>query len=505
MPPCSAGDALQVALIGNPNTGKSTLFSALVGIHQRVGNYPGVTVEKRIGACELAGRHFSFIDLPGLYSLSPRSRDELVAVEVLLGRFRDTSPVDAVLCIVDASNLERNLYLVSQVLELRLPTIVVLNMLDVAENHGIEIDPEWLAERLGVPVIPTQANRGIGMADLREALGRIDLARRATSPACFPAEFDGETARLGALLAAGRDAAIPEWLAQRILLDSTGIVQAVVLPSPPPDFQQELGAARARLAQAGCPIPRIETLARYDWVHRVLDGVLSQPQQHAPTVSDRVDRVLTHRLGGTIIFVLIVVMLFQAVFVWAEPFMSAIGDGVQGLGAWLGTRLAEGTLRSLLVDGVLGGVGAVLAFLPQILVLFLFLGILEDCGYLARAAYLMDGLMVRVGLSGTSFPPLLSSFACAVPGIMATRVIENPRDRLATILVAPLMTCSARLPIFALLIAAFIPHRTYLGGLLNLQGLTLASLFLLGIAAAVVVARLLKKTLLRGDAPPFLM
>jgi ferrous iron transport protein B len=505
MPPRSAGDALQVALIGNPNTGKSTLFSALVGIHQRVGNYPGVTVEKRIGACEIAGRGFSFIDLPGLYSLSPRSRDELVAVEVLLGHFRDTSPVDAILCIVDASNLERNLYLVSQVLELRLPTIVVLNMLDVAEKHGTEVDPERLAERLGLPVISTQANRGIGLGELREALGQIDVAQRPASPDCFPAEFDEETVRLGSLLAVDRETAIPGWLTQRILLDTTGIVQDAVLPSPPPRFREELAAARQRLAQAGCPVPRIETLARYDWARDVLDGVVTQSRQRAPTVSDRVDRVLTHRVGGMIIFVLVVVMLFQAVFVWAEPFMSAIGDGSQLLGHWLETRLAEGTLQSLLIDGVLGGVGAVLAFLPQILVLFLFLGVLEDCGYLARAAYLMDGLMVRVGLSGKSFLPLLSSFACAVPGIMATRVIENPRDRLTTILVAPLITCSARLPVFALLIAAFIPQHKFFGGLLNLQGLTLASLYLLGIVAAVVVARLLKKTILRGDAPPFLM
>jgi len=531
-PPC--GDSLQVALIGNPNTGKSTLFSALVGIHQRVGNYPGVTVEKRTGECDLAGRRFNFIDLPGLYSLSPRSRDELVAVEVLLGRFRDTPPVDAILSIVDASNLERNLYLVSQLLELRLPTIVVLNMLDVAEGHGVAIDAKRLEARLGVPVVPMQANRGVGLAELREALGRIDRASRPAPPDCFPSEFHREVARLTAILSQPeasrpkeepsrrgrrglfgrhrhrhgwrrRGQAIPKWLAQRMLLDPGGLVQAAVFPLPMPDLDGELKAARARLGGAGCPIPGIETAARYEWARRVLDGVATQPPVRPATASDRVDRVLTHRLWGTAIFGLLVVMLFQAVFVWAEPLVDFLGAGVKGVGSWITGWMAEGALRSLLVDGVLGGVGTVLAFLPQILVLFLFLAVLEDCGYLARAAYLMDGPMARVGLSGKAFLPLLSSFACAVPGIMATRVIENPRDRLTTILVAPLMTCSARLPIFALLIAAFIPQHSYLGGLLNLQGLTLVAFYFLGVIVAVLVARVLKKTLLRGDAPPFLM
>lgn len=532
--PPSRSDPLQVALLGNPNTGKSTVFSVLVGVHQRVGNYPGVTVEKRTGDCEWGGRRFSLVDLPGLYSLSPRSRDELVAVEVLLGRFRETPPVDAILCIVDASNLERNLYLVGQVLELRLPTIVALNMLDVAEGSGVAIDVKGLERRLGVPVVPMQANRGVGLTELRETLARIDSGCRPASPGCFPVEFDREVTRLMSLLSRPepaspheesarpgrggfgarrrhrhgwrrREHSIPEWLAQRVLLDTGGLVQTAVFPRPVPGLDRELQDARERLGEAGCPIPNIETAARYDWVRRMLDGVAVQPSEQRTTASDRVDRVLTHPLWGALLFVLIVVMLFQAVFVWAEPLVDVIGAGVRGVGSWLTAHMAEGALRGLLVDGVLGGVGAVLAFLPQILVLFLFLAVLEDCGYLARAAYLMDGLMVRVGLSGKSFLPLLSSFACAVPGIMATRVIENHRDRLTTILVAPLMTCSARLPVFALLIAAFVPRQAYLGGLLNLQGLTLVALYFLGVVAAVAVARILKKTVLRGDAPPFLM
>jgi ferrous iron transport protein B len=530
MAACCERSPLQIALIGNPNTGKSTLFSALAGTHQRVGNYPGVTVEKRTGQCEIEGRRFTLIDLPGLYSLSPRSRDELVAVEVLMGRFRDTAPVDAILSIVDASNLERNLYLLSQVLELRLPTVVALNMVDVAEDHGVQLDVKQLEQRLGVPVVSIQANRGIGLEELRQALGRISAEHRSSPPNCLPAAFRGEVSLLATTLAnsgeaplgppalAGRAEAsvaaesrlasrpsIPDWVVERMLLDTKGLVQRLALPQSKLEFERGLKAARKRLAEAGCAVPGIETKARYDWVRGVLDGVCVQPFEHRTTASDRLDRVLTHRVWGSLVFVLVVVAIFQAVFVLAEPFMNDITWGVRMLGQWVERGMAEGALRSLVVDGILGGVGMVLAFLPQILVLFVFLAVLEDCGYMARAAYLMDGLMVRVGLSGKSFIPLLSSFACAVPGIMATRVIENHRDRLTTILVAPLMTCSARLPIFALLVAAFIPHQSYLGGMLNLQGLTLVAMYFLGVVVAVIVARLLKVTILRGDAPPFLM
>ncbi len=539
MASAAADHALHIALIGNPNTGKSTLFSALVGIHQRVGNYPGVTVEKRTGLCEIGGRLFSFTDLPGLYSLSPRSLDELVAVEVLLGRIRGTAPVDAILYIADASNLERNLYLLSQILELRLPTIVVLNMFDVAQQHGYHIDIQALSRQLGVPVYPTQGNRGIGLTELRDAIHGIAQLARPDPPHVLPDIFHSEAALLTSTLSAQQLAPVgperspfgfwshfpgrrrhrfrggedgwkrrrdlPHWVIERILLDTSGMLRSAVLPGPNPAFDEALTAARQRLEKAGCPIPGIETQARYAWIRKQLDGVVTQPEKRTPTVSDSVDRILTHPVWGAIVFVIVAVIIFQAVFVWAEPLMQAIGGSVELLVSVVEARLAEGALRSLLVDGVLGGVGSVLAFLPQILVLFLFLGVLEDCGYLARAAYLMDGLMVRVGLSGKSFLPLLSSFACAVPGIMATRVIENPRDRLTTILVAPLMTCSARLPVFTLMIAAFIPRRTYLGGLVNLPGITLASLYFLGIAVAVLVARLFKKTLLRGDAPPFLM
>jgi ferrous iron transport protein B len=517
-----------VALIGNPNTGKSTLFSDLVGVRQQVGNYPGVTVEKKTGRLDFAGRSFEIIDLPGLYSLAPRSRDEMVAVDLLVGRRRDVPPIDAVLCIVDASNLQRNLYLVSQVLEVGLPTVVAVNMLDVAEGHGIKLDLAKLERHLGVPVTPVQANRSIGLAEVKTLLARaVRKEKRSTDgaqasqtsdaatpaveilrpdPPEFPPAFEKEVDKLEAELAApAKKHAVPRWLLRRLLLDVNGYLQQAILHDRPGDRAAWLEASRARLTSAGCPIPTVETDIRYDWARRVLDGVLIEPKRYKTTATDRIDRVLTHRFWGMAVFVLVMLAVFQSVFVGARPAMEWIQVATAAIGGWVESSMAAGALRSLLVDGVIGGVGGVLVFLPQILVLFAFLAVLEDCGYMARSAYLMDRVMARIGLSGKSFIPLLSSFACAVPGIMATRVIENERDRLTTILVAPLLTCSARLPVYAMLIAAFIPSQAYFGGLLNLQGLTLAGLYLLGILMAVLFALLFKRTLLRGQRPPFVM
>ncbi len=540
-----------VALIGNPNTGKSTLFSGLVGVHQHVGNYPGVTVEKKTGQIELDGRRVEIVDLPGLYSLAARARDEMVVVDLLLGRRKEVAAVNAVVCIVDAGNLERNLYLVSQVLELGLPTVLAVNMLDVAESRGIRIDLDRLERRLGIPVVPIQANRRIGLPKLRAALAGViqqrggegergrqgdretgrqgdKLAQQilvAESP-CLPVSpspclcppsrrsplpdaFQAEAATLDAELA-GR---LPRWLVRRLLLDSGGYLQTL-LDDADGHWASRIAAARTRLAAAGCPTPAVETSARYRWAREILDGVVTQPSRHKTTASDRIDRVLTHRVWGTLVFAVVMLVIFQSVFVWARPAMEWMQAVTAAAGDWVSARMAEGALRSLLVDGVIGGAGAVLAFLPQILILFAFLAVLEDCGYMARTAYLMDRLMVRVGLSGKSFIPLLSSFACAVPGVMATRVIENERDRLTTMLVAPLLTCSARLPVYALLIAAIIPDYRYLiiktrlfgdVGLLTLQGLTLAGLYVLGIVAAVVAALVFKRTILRGQTPPFMM
>ncbi len=523
-----------VALVGNPNTGKSTLFSALAGLHQHVGNYPGVTVEKKTGSMDFAQKRYELIDLPGLYSLAPRSSDEMVAVDLLLGRREDSPPIDAIICIVDAANLARNLYLVSQVLELGKPTLLAVNMLDVAKARSVALDLPRLQRQLGVPVIGMQAHRRIGVADLKIALAQAMAAPPRPCETVFPLVFEDETSRLqekcDSIPAADESRAqMPAFLARRLLLDANGYLErtlSVVLDIDlaaylqaarrnrrrrrrrahgETDLTAYLQAARQRLAAAECNVPAVEISARYDWIHRVIDGVIAEPSRYHHTYSDRIDRVLTHRVIGMLIFALAMLVIFQTVFVWARPAMEIIQKATNSLGTWVELLVADGPLRSLLLNGILSGVGAVLAFLPQILVLFLFIGILEDCGYMARAAFLMDRPMARIGLSGRSFIPMLSSFACTVPGIMAARVIENEHDRLATILVSPLLTCSARLPIFALLIAAFIPDRYYLGGLLNLQGLTLTGLYALGIVTAVTAALVLKRTLLSSPSPPFVL
>jgi ferrous iron transport protein B len=512
-----------VALVGNPNTGKSTLFSALVGVHQHVGNYPGVTVEKKVGSMSLDGRRVDVVDLPGLYSLAAWSRDEMVVVDLLLGRRSNEAPIAAVVCLIDAGNLDRGLYVVSQVLELGLPTVLAINMLDVAESRGIRVDLGRLQRQLDIPIVAIQANRRVGLPELKAAI--IDLLADAdavgatavgASPASprrnetpLPEAFEKEATALEMELADARShdpaALLPRCLVRRLLLDTGGHLRKTLLDDVDGRWATRIEAARARLAAVGCPVPAVETTARYEWARRVLDGVITQPSRHKTTTSDRIDRVLTHRVWGTLVFAAVMLVVFQAVFAWSRPATESILVVSSAFGNWVSSHIAEGVFRSLLVTGVISGAGSIIAFLPQILVLFAFIAVLEDCGYMARTAYLMDRLMARVGLSGKSFIPLLSSFACAVPGVMAARVIENERDRLTTILVAPLLTCSARLPVYALLIAAVIPQRHYLGGMLSLQGLTFAALYVLGIVAAVVVALLLKRTILRGQTPPFLM
>ncbi|MFO0891894.1 MAG: ferrous iron transport protein B [Isosphaeraceae bacterium] len=499
-----------VALIGNPNTGKSTLFGAISGVRQRVGNYPGVTVEKSVGEFRHDGRRWSLIDLPGTYSLAPRSPDEMVAVDVLLGRTPEVPPPDLILCVVAADNLERNLYLVSQVLELGRPIVIALTMLDVADDQGTTVDVPLLSARLGIPVVPVQAHRGLGMDELKAALS---IALRQSAPAMespFPQPFCEEVSRLEAVLEGPGPTAepLPRYLVERLLLDTSGYVRERLLRDgriADERFDRELQDARARLAQRNCTVPEVETLARYAWASRTSDGVVSHPAEHRVTTEDRLDAVLTHRVWGLVILAIIMLLMFNAVFAWAKLPMDGIEAVIGWFSAGLERSLPEGPLRSLLIDGIIGGIGAVIVFLPQIFILFLILSSLEECGYLARAAYLMDRAMARLGLSGKSFIPLLSSFACAIPGVMATRVIEDRRDRLVTILIAPLMSCSARLPVYTLMIAAFIPERAVLGGLIGLQGLTLFSMYLVGILVAAAVAWILKRTLLRGATPTFLM
>ncbi len=419
MSAAASSSALRIALVGNPNCGKTALFNRLTGSRQKVANYAGVTVERKEGYfVSPGGRQVRILDLPGAYSLHAASLDEAITRDVCLGQRAGEARPDLLVSVVDATNLRLHLRFVLELRELGLPMVVVLNMSDAAERRGIQIDRDKLSAALGVPVVSTVAVRRDGAASLVSLL----------------------------------DAALP-------------------------------------------PAPRAGTASGPDFdvhaeVNRLLSAAVSMPARTA-ALDDRIDRIVLHPVFGLLLLAVLLFLMFQAVFSWAEPLMDGIEGGVHWAGEMLGAWLPDGMLKSLLVDGLVAGLGSVVVFLPQILILFLFILTLEESGYLPRAAFLLDRLMMGAGLSGRSFIPLLSSFACAIPGIMATRTIQDPRDRLTTILVAPLMTCSARLPVYALLIGAFIPERTVMG-LFNLQGLVLFALYVAGIVSALVVAYALK-------------
>ena len=500
---------ISVAILGNPNTGKSTLFNALSGLRQRVGNYPGVTVEKKTGTLHDALGRVELIDLPGTYSLAPRSPDEMLAVDVLLGTHFSTGGNEprpqVLLSVVDASNLERNLFLTTQLMDVGLPVVIALTMVDLAEAKGQVVNATKLSDRLGVPVIAVNALKRTGLKELIQALR--DVTQDETSrpaPVRFPPVFADEAQGIGEFLRVHvPQAAVQlhlEFLVRRLLIDVGGITEAKVIAIAGPDLRQQLKTARSRLDSAGCPVPAIEAKTRYAWIREKAGGCVERTPKMGKDWTARLDAVLTHRVWGLIIFLTLMFIVFQSIFTWARPLMDAIDAGKTWLGNIVVDHMSPGPLRSLLTKGMLEGVGGVLIFLPQIIILFFFIAILEDCGYMARAAYLMDKVMARCGLSGKSFIPLLSSFACAIPGIMAARVIEDRRDRLATILVAPLMSCAARLPVYLLLAGAF------LGGFgWWVPGLAIFGMYLLGLIVAPLVAGTLKRTLLRGDTPVFIL
>lgn len=487
-----------VLLVGNPNSGKSTLFNALSGLRQKIGNYPGVTVEKKVGTVSIGDATIELVDLPGTYSLAARSPDELLTTQLLLGQQPGEPRPDLIINIVDASNLERHLYLTSQLLDLGVPVIIALNMIDHAEHAGIRIDAVTLAERLGVRVMPIQANAGVGLAVLRSALAQELAQPRRHVP--FPETFETEVAALGDKIATPSRGEGRQFLARRLLIDVDGAIEKQLLSSGGVDLRLAVDAARARLAAASLAVPRMEARIRYAWIRERLTGCVVHTPTKRPDWTARIDAVLTHRVWGLIVFLSVMFVVFQSIFIWARPLMDLIGEGKGLLAGWVEGQLAPGPLRSLLVKGVLEGVGGIVIFLPQIMILFAFIAVLEDCGYMARAAFLMDKLMARCGLSGKSFIPLLSSFACAIPGVMATRVIEDRRDRLATIVIAPLMSCSARLPVYLLLAG------TFLGTFGNwVPGVAIFSMYLLGLITAPLVALALKRTLLRGETPVFVL
>ena len=487
-----------VAVVGNPNTGKTTLFNALTGLSQRVGNFPGVTVERKVGQVSLPGvGAIDVLDLPGTYSLSARSPDEVIAVEALMGLLEGERTIQAVLAVLDASNLRRSLYIVSQLLEIDLPLVVALNMSDVAQARGIVIDADALSERLGVPVIPIQANKRLGLDELKDALSQaLEKGQVPSYSGALPQWVEAEQL-------ARKYEGVSTGLALRVLIDKQSIFTSHVVEHFGDGFAADLQALRARINAEDALASR-EVESRYRWVDEVLDGALRDPEPLRVTRSDRLDRFLTHPLGGSLTFAVLMAFVFQSIFSWAAPLMDGIDALFGVLGGWASGYLPDGALQSMVVDGVIAGVGGVVIFLPQICILFLFIAILEDCGYMARAALLMDRLLTPCGLSGKSFIPLLSSFACAIPGVMATRTIDDSKDRIATMLVAPLMSCSARLPVYAIFIGAFIPAQT-IWGWVGLQGLTLFALYCVGIFVAIPIAWILKKTLLKGQPAPFVL
>ena len=579
-----ASGRLTVALAGNPNSGKTTVFNALTGLRQKVANYPGVTVEKKVGRCKLPGGGWcDVIDLPGTYSLISRSPDETVAMEVLRGIRKDVKQPDVVVVVVDASNLQRNLYLVSQLIELGRPLVIALNMMDVARRRGIRVSAETLSNELGVPVIPVVGYKRKGIAELKEAITQASVAPMPKWP--LPDAMKEELLLVGGGLAIldseegtglaihGSDrigTAVPvsprpdaerlvpraseenrspsdqsdtgndsddlrpvpprawicqpdsvrhldryEALAERLLIgDRAADIKSLAEHEP---VSSLLAHATSRLQQLGIDPMQADVEAHYRWIEAVASKVISDADVAAPNagagdrvlpyarprpanLTQKVDQVLCHKVWGLVIFALIMGLMFVTLFWLAKPIMDAIQDGIKSLGVLVTSHMGEGPIKALLKDGIFNGVGAVVVFVPQIALLFLFLSLLEDSGYLARAAFLMDRLLSKVGLHGKSFIPLLSSFACAIPGIMATRTIENRRERLATILVAPFMSCSARLPVYTLLIGAF--FATY--GALSQAGIMLAC-YLLGIVAAAGTAFVFKRTLTKGPATSFIL
>ncbi|TWU60523.1 Ferrous iron transport protein B [Rubripirellula tenax] len=507
----------RVALVGNPNTGKSTLFNALAGLNVRTGNYAGVTIEKKIGRCSVGTRTIELVDLPGTYSMAPRSPDELVAVEVLTDDLENEPPVEVIVCVVNAAQLQRNLFLVSQLLELGKPTVIALNMYDAIDSRGITIDVDRLSAQLGIDVIPTSASKRRGIAELKQAIEKhlVDPGPAPARERTLPESFydvcgDFRESLLSGACTTGPSAtaetALPDdYLIQRMLLDRGGESERRVIRRLGGGVLPPLMAARQKLATAvGDPID-MECNARYAWAKTKLDGVIGQTGRASSEITDRLDSVLTHRIGGLVCFVLVMLLIFQSIYAFSSIPMDMI-DGATGfVSDSVSSMMAPGMLRSLLTDGVIAGVGGVLIFLPQIALLFFFLAVLEDCGYMARAAFLVDRVMTLFGLSGKSFLPMMSSFACAVPGVMATRVIENRRDRFATIMVAPLMSCSARLPVYLLLIGAFVPATKFLGGWLSMPAIVLMAMYMVGVLTAIPVAWILKKTILRGEVAPFVM
>lgn len=491
------GASIRIALLGNPNTGKSTLFNRLTGLRQHIANYPGITVERKTGLMMLGTERLEVIDLPGTYSLAASSPDERVVMDALEGRAGDPAP-DLIVCVVDATNLKRNLFLVSQCAELGLPMVVVLNQWDAATRGGVRIDHALLSDRLGVPVIPTVARSGEGLEKLKEAILEARRHPRPATRIAWPdfvhsarAQVQAEIARQGASLSD------PEIL--RLLFDADS-TYAGLLPDPA-GAARVLREARESFLHHGLNPGPAEAVLHYRHIEGLLEGVVSGTGPIART-RDSVDAILLHRVWGTLTFLAVMYVVFQSLYAWAGPLMDLIEAGTGWLQETVAPLLA-GTpmLQSLVTDGIIAGVGGVVIFLPQILILFFCLALLEDSGYLARAAFLMDKLFGWCGLNGKSFVPLISGYACAIPGVMAARTLEDPKARITTILMTPFMSCSARLPVYVLLIGAFI-EPAY-GPVV--AGWTLFAMHFVGAFVALPFAWILNHCFLRIRSQPFIL
>lgn len=488
------------ALVGNPNCGKTTLFNALTGLKQKVGNYPGVTVERKEGECFLPhGEKVRIIDLPGAYSLNARSPDEAVLRDVLLGRRKDTPRPDRIIIVLDASNLERHLYLSTQILELGIPCILALNMMDIVAEQGVEIDVDNLSKSFGgIPVIPMQASHRKGLVEIKHCMSKPEIPAPKFKVA-IPEEIN--------------DGLEKSWKRLResgVLANESSLLEPLYLLSDrdPTHYgiqDKQLDAIQDTRKELAEKFPGWEdklVAARYDAIYVVTQRTIQRPDENDATLTDKLDAVFLHPVWGWVTLLVILGVLFTMIFKVADGPMGWIESFFEWCGTWVSGRMAEGDLRDLIVDGVIAGVGGVVIFLPQILILFFFIGMMEDTGYMARIAFMMDRLMSRVGLNGKSFLPLLSSHACAVPGVMATRTIDNPKDRLITILVSPLAGCSARLPVYLLMIATMIPSDEVPA---MTKALFLLSMYALGVGGAFFFAWLFHKQLLKGEGAPMIL
>jgi len=494
-------DTFQIALIGNPNTGKTTLFNALTGSRQRVGNYPGVTIEKKVGEMRIGSRAVELLDLPGTYSLSASSPDECVVVDALIGNIKDVKRPDLILCVVDATNFMRNLFLASQVAELGIPMVIALNQWDMAKRWEMNINVERMSRNLGVPVIPTVALKKEGIDELLAALEKSIESPKKMVAIQWPEAFERAIRHVGSILEHKFGEKLTDVELRRILFDAESAV-ADRFKWSREERKSVLAHARKPIFESGLNAYSAEAVLHYRHLQELMCETICQGQDCMNARSESIDRLLTHRVWGLVIFVGMMWFVFQAVYTWAGPLM----DAIEFLTVWTQTTVGaflESTpmLQSLVVDGIIGGFGGVAVFLPQILILFFFIGILEDTGYMPRAAFLMDKLFSWCGLNGKSFVPLLSSYACAIPGVLATRTIGDPKARLATILIAPLMSCSARLPVYVLMIGAFV--EPIYGSFV--AGLALFAMHFIGLFIAIPIAWIITKFILRSRPQPFLM